>query len=254
MVYLIIGVGLNQAEGIVWDCNRPWPSLELFMPGRAIKNANDPRFYEAEIMFLRTFKFFWPLFLSNTSLNVVYDAELESSLWVATYKGTLSELAPSVPGGVKMTGIPSFPYYKSGYDRQQYDMFWADNFTNAEFVGFVDTDCAFITYIDREDLFENGKPVVNGREGIHPDESKAKWSNATYTTLGILEPFRTMSYFPVIIKTAHLPLIRNYIAKRHGKTFDEAFRDVIQVSERGYSQFNIMTTYLWAFHRDEYTW
>lgn len=44
-------------------------------------------------------------------------------------------------------------------------MFWADNYTSSEFVGFVDTDAVFLTYIDREDLFEDGKPVVNARSG-----------------------------------------------------------------------------------------
>jgi hypothetical protein len=45
-------------------------------------------------------------------------------------------------------------------------MFWADNFTSREFVGFVDTDAVFLAYVDREDLFEDGKPVVNARSGI----------------------------------------------------------------------------------------
>jgi hypothetical protein len=47
--------------------------------------------------------------------------------------------------------------------KQEYLMFWADNFTSAEYVGFVGTDTVFLTYVDREDLFENGKPLVNGR-------------------------------------------------------------------------------------------
>jgi hypothetical protein len=44
-------------------------------------------------------------------------------------------------------------------------MFNADNWTTAEYVAFADTDCVFITYVDREDLFEDGLPVINARSG-----------------------------------------------------------------------------------------
>lgn len=36
-----------------------------------------------------------------------------------------------------------------------------------------------------------------------------------------------------------------------GKTFDEVFEEV---AARQYSQFNVMCTYLWYHHRDEYKW
>lgn len=181
---------------------------------------------------------------------VAYDLEAGDSEWIRQFRATVDSLPVKITGGVKWVGIPPFPYYKTGHDRQQYDMFWADNFTKAEYVGFVDTDCAFITYVDREDLFEDGKPVVVARGGFRYFDSV--FSNVTYNTLGILEPFRTMSYFPVIIKTSHLALIRNFIAKYHNMSFDEVFRTVILAQE--FSQFNIMCTYLWAHHRDEYVW
>ena len=38
-------------------------------------------------------------------------------------------------------------YYRRGIDRQQLLMFWADNFTTAEYVGFADTDAVLLTYI-----------------------------------------------------------------------------------------------------------
>jgi hypothetical protein len=44
-------------------------------------------------------------------------------------------------------------------------MFWADQYTDDEYVGFGDSDCLFYTHIDREDIFEDGKPVVHGRIG-----------------------------------------------------------------------------------------
>lgn len=81
-------------------------------------------------------------------------------------------------------------------------MLWADNFTRSEYVGFVDADTVFISYVDREgeaalvtflllshvqslfsrdalhlatDLFENGKPVMHGRIGV---DKTSPWANA----------------------------------------------------------------------------
>lgn len=139
-----------------------------------------------------------------------------------------------------MLNEPSI-YYRSGHDRQQLMMFWADNYTQSEYVGFVDTDCVFLTYIDREDLFEGGKPVVNGRSGFHdPNDAWSKIPQSTYSATGILEPMRCMSYFPVIIKTAHFKDMREYISKHHGKPFNDVFHDII--STQGFCQFCIMVS------------
>ena len=48
--------------------------------------------------------------------------------------------------------------YRTGLDRQQWYMFWADNFTRSEYVGFVDADTLFITYVDREGAWARPPP------------------------------------------------------------------------------------------------
>lgn len=108
--------------------------------------------------------------------------------------------------------------------------------------------------LDREDLFEDGKPVVNARSGAHCCDVWALMPQGTYLFTGILEPMRCMSYFPVIIKTAHLKEMREFISRHHnGKPFNEVFRDVITAYSY-YSQFNIMCAYLFHYHRDDYKW
>jgi hypothetical protein len=98
-------------------------------------------------------------------LVIVNHAETKDTGFVNEVKNTIYGEAHKIPGGVNVIPIPMTEYCKLGYDRQQFNMFWADNFTNYEFIGFIDTDAAFVTYVDREDLWENGKPVINGRSG-----------------------------------------------------------------------------------------
>jgi len=144
-------------------------------------------------------------------------------------------------------------FYSKGYDRQQLLMFWADNYTSAEYVGFVDTDCLFITYVDISDLFEDGLPVINGRIGYNNRKPWSQVPGATYAITGHEEPMRCMSYFPVIIKTKHLKEIREFISEHNGRRpFNEVFREF--ADRAFYSQFNLMCTYLWSFRRDEYRW
>jgi hypothetical protein len=167
-------------------------------------------------------------------------------------------LAPILATAVKRHDVRAIfgdpaPFRLKGSDRQQWYMLWADNFTSADYVGFVDSDTVFSSVITKEDLFVDGKPkaiVIHGKPLL------SFWKltpNQTLFAIGKKEPFKGMSYFPVIIKTAHLKPMREHITRTVGTTdFDEAYK---RIAMRGaYSQFNLMLTYLWYFHRDEYFW
>ena len=73
-----------------------------------------------------------------------------------------------IPGGIRVSHSDPSEWYHRATDRQQLMMLWADNFTSSEYA-FVDSDAVFLTAVDREDLFEDGKPVINGRLGPHDE-------------------------------------------------------------------------------------
>ncbi len=227
---------------MVWNCTREWPQIDLFLPVSLNRGSGDAsRFYEYEFLFLRSLSLFWPFDLSRTSLNVIVDAEVNETVAFRELVATLPAYTSKITSGVKISLSPPSHYYRHGHDRQQRMMFWADNYTTAEYVGFVDTDCVFLTHIDREDLFEDGRPVVNGRVGV--EHWRLPWGHmpeGTFRSTGILEPMRCMSYFPVIIKTAHLAEIRDFISKFWNMPFDQAFYH--HMSDGFYSQFNIMVS------------
>ena len=255
-------------------CDRPWPSLELFLPialaephGKN-REAQQMRRRNAEfgVWLMRSLFLFWPLERSRTTLRLIFDEEvgptmpqgnfthLHRAAWnainfyVRQYQKYHPSFLPSSWFRENFTAISTV--YKKGYDRQQWLMFWADNFTTAEYVGFIDTDTLFTTYVDREDLFDHGRPVVNGRIGVNP---RPPWSHVPANTLnftGVLEPMRCMSYFPVVIKTAHLVDFRRYIETLHGRPFDAVFERLFAANGMN-SQFNIMCAYLYTHRRSE---
>ncbi len=146
---------------------------------------------------------------------------------------------------------PSTYYGRNGHDRQQLIMFWADNFTEAEYIGFVDTDTFFVAPVDRADLFEGQKPVIIGMYGMDRKKLWRKVPRSTAYTLKQPEVLRCMFYFPVIIRSRHLRQLREFIYETHGQNMNDFFQSLKQ---RPYSQFNIMCNYLWYHHRDEYAW
>lgn len=233
-------------------CPQTWPQLQLFLPLNTHNNFWKMYFFQSLLLF-------WPLEISHTGVVIVADEEVRTHTeqHVRPY---ITSTASRIPGGLTLTYNPPSIYYgDKGYDRQQYIMFYPENYTSAEYVGFVDTDTMFFTYVGYTDLFEGGKPIIHGRSG--PFGKEEFWayvnlwkamSQSTLDLLGIAEPTRCMAYFPVVIKASHLIELRAFLERRHGLSFPELF--LKHLIGMHYSQFNIMCTYLWAYHQDEYVW
>lgn len=292
---LLTGLGpflpQSNADNAVheWDCERSWPDLELFLPV-LLHDAN--RAQEWKELFLRTYLLFWPIERSKTKLLFLVDEEQRHHTGLTFLRDTIANhTALSKYTRIDFNNPPPEYYGGGGHNRQQYLMFWADNFTTSEFVGFVDTDCFFLTYVDREDIFEEGyenqsgkgdaskvisssdgsgsgnsgggggkkvmKPVVVGKSG-DPNKKFNRdplWHQITATTfdvLGVLEPMKCMAYFPVVVKTKHIKALREYLEKKYNLPFYEVFQKYILT--RRYSQFNIFCAYLFHFHQDDYMW
>ncbi len=228
--------------------------LQLFVPLTASHHK------EFQEQLLRSLLFFYPL--KSINLLAILDEEENTTQLVQHLKQETKDFQNFVikynkhtpfycdteDSCKKKNGSNKFVY---GRNRQQLIMFWADNFTQYELVGFVDTDTFFITPVIQEDLFEKGKPVINALHAITRHRWWEQIKNTTENALGKVEQFRCMSYFPVIIKTKHLKDLRATIQKRHGLSFNEYFRSI---KTELYSQFNIMCNYLWYHHRNEYAW
>lgn len=264
------------------NCSRVWPKLELFLPIKIVddvsnsskNNLQHSRNMEWSNIFLRTFVLFWPT-VSNTEIRLIVDAEVNSNIGtsvalnthVLAFLNSTTRILDTYFPRIRVSfNQPFLNVYNTGHDRQQYLMFYADNFTStsSEFVGFVDSDTSFHSFVDREDIFEDNKPVIHGRlqrwKSHGTDKDKRHWAFMTKKALGLEEPMLCMNYFPVVFKITHLKALRDFITQRFKKrTFAEAFRHFTE-SESGdtkigrYSQFNIMCTFMWWFQRDSYTW
>lgn len=121
--------------------------------------------FEAEFrqQFLASFMLFYPL--SGAHLTIVMDEEVQMDHQFAARLSP--ELASvGVANDIKFAQPDPITYHNQGHDRQQLLMFWADNFTKTEYVGFADTDTVFVTQVTEADLFDDlGRPRIIGFVG-----------------------------------------------------------------------------------------
>lgn len=239
-----------------YSCNQHWHDIELFLP---MGLQHDYRLGEWKDVFLHTFSLFWPMEVSNTKLLVLLDQEYSNHSYVKTIEDTLHQHHHlRNRSRIVYNDVPSIYYDDSGWKRQQYTMMYADNYTNAEYVGFVDTDTMFVTYVHSSDIFENGKPIINGKTG-DPNQAIEReepvWKEIMYTTyeiVGVKEPMKCMSYWPVVIKTKHIKAFREFLERKFKLPFYEVMR--LHISKKWFGQFDMFCAYLYYHHQDEYTW
>ena len=232
--------------------NDPWnkvPSLELVI--RA--NAHPYLIRQYSTWFLKSLKLFWPE--NWLKLTLVLDEERKED---HAEGNRLSKVWPYPKIAFRKPGDPAI-YTHSQRRRMYLSYFYPDDYTTAEYVGFVDTDTMFTTVVTPEMLFADGKPTVQARFGRPNFEIRYEcWSDVSEYVLGHKEVLQCMTYFPVVMKVAHIVEMREFVAKRHGKPFLEIFKktfDFKNPSKNGADclcQYSIMCNYVWYYHRDEY--
>eukprot|EP01031_Cornospumella_fuschlensis_P023573 gene23573-28583_t len=254
-------VALNR--NLAWDCHRPWPDhamyLTLFLPSRSEKETRhqwpahlSPEYHE---IFLRGAMLFYPWKVAKTPLVIMIDAEMKNSTELKEDVIDVIERGKQDFGSVfpetrVVFNDPIKKVYGTGYSRMQYLGFYADKYIKEEYILFVDSDAFFHSYVDREDLWENGKAIIQAR---FSERNYDVFRRKTLEALGHEEFFSCMSYFPFIIKRAHLADIREAIRQYHNtSTFDEAFAS-FGYEDPG-SQYNIMCIWLYLHKHDEYVW
>ena len=230
-----------------------WPELKLLVP------TFPGGFSELQTTLIRSVQFFWPL--EHLQIVVVLDDTVYSNeeerdnmtTWVKTF---FNKDVKSVE--VRYNPRTNHSFYGTGWFIQQLIMFWADNFTDAEYVGFVDDDSLFSMAVLSSDIFDSkGRPRVFSR--YHTGSEQYHWLRDYFDqanfAFGWPAYINAMAYFPVIVKRNHLPLIRTEILRLHPEYnhFDDFFIAVVK-RQKQLSQFAMMFEYLWHYKRDEYDW
>lgn len=137
-----------------------------------------------------------------------------------------------------------------GYLTQQICKVNADQYTDADIIYFVDSDCCFSRENRPADYFTDRKPVML----ITPYAelgAAVPWKPITEKVLKIECPYETMRRLPFVFKGNLLAPFRKYVAAVQGKSI-EAY--ILEQPGRAFSEFNALGAWAHHFHTEEFFW
>ncbi|XP_013378566.1 uncharacterized protein LOC106150368 [Lingula anatina] len=225
--------GSNSNIPGVWNSV---PTLELFL------RMYHKHHHLYEKIFKPSLMLFWP---RHIRVMVILDNESKED---HALEATIRD-SPPFPKVFFEDPYPEI-YNHRGPSRMQRSMFYPENYTKAEYVGYVDTDTLFVTVVTPEDLFRDGKPIVVGVIGQFLTKEWGMTTMKHYNLFGTGEVMKCMSYFPVIIKVKHVVECRHYLERLHKKSFDAIIKEISV--DNLFSQFSIMCQCIYTLHRKEY--
>ena len=125
VIFVASCTGLNTDVSIQphVNCARSWPELELFLPVSIRPETESTRNGEFLRIFIRSFLLFWPLTISNTTISLYFDEEVQHTADFLRAKESLTSAIKQ--SGHKETSFrivfnkPTVYYNDRGYDRQQ---------------------------------------------------------------------------------------------------------------------------------------
>jgi hypothetical protein len=140
--------------------------------------------------------------------------------------------------------------YRDDYLGQQVTKLYADEYSDADLICHVDSDCVFRRPTTPADLMHNGRPVQlyepYARLGRH-----VPWRALTEAFLGFDVPLEFMRRPPYAYPRWLYPRLRDFCAVAHGTTIDTY---VLRRPPRGFSEFNALGGYAWRHHRTAFHW
>mmetsp|Transcript_25498 Transcript_25498/g.53712 ORF Transcript_25498/g.53712 Transcript_25498/m.53712 type:complete len:506 (+) Transcript_25498:364-1881(+) len=200
--------------------------------------------------------------INNNINNGINDNNNNHDDTVSQHKPNSKPNSDDVRVSVGFNSRTNKTLYGPGWYIQQLIMLWADNFTESEYIGFVDDDTMFTSAINPYDLFDqHGRPrvVVQAAGGTRLQDTT--YNQASQHAFQRPPRLYSMTYFPVVIKRKHFALLRQHLLAIHPEhsVFDEfftahVFRGPDNTVPQPVCQFCLLADYVYEAHRSEYSW
>lgn len=142
------------------------------------------------------------------------------------------------------------PDYRDDYLGQQVTKLHADEFTDADFICHVDSDCVFTRPTKPVDLFQGRLPRVNMTPYATLDRH-LPWRGITEAFIGERVEYEFMRDPPYTFPCWLYGAVRRHALSRHGTSIDQY---VVDRPPRGFSEINALAAYAYVYERDSLAW
>lgn len=140
----------------------------------------------------------------------------------------------------KIHWVPDSP---NGYITQQVVKLRAHEYTDSEFILFVDSDCIFNTPFSPESYMRDGNPVLLKTKYGNLGGAEA-WKSITESFVGWSVEYEYMRRLPWMYRRDTLIAFRN--------AFPEIQSKLTQIKDRGFSEFNAIGAFIDRYEQDKY--
>jgi hypothetical protein len=140
--------------------------------------------------------------------------------------------------------------YRDDYLGQQASKLLADNFTDADYVCHVDSDCIFDRPTTPLDLMLDGRPRMLKRPSAQLGRAYP-WRKPTEKFLGWSVTDDFMQQQPFLFPRWLYPAVRRHALAVHGCDIETYIESQ---PPRGFSEYNVLGAFAWAYHRERFAW
>jgi len=132
------------------------------------------------------------------------------------------------------------------YMGQQVTKLEADQYSHADYILHVDSDCIFTKKFSPDNFFCDGKPIILREEHV-----LSPWPRCAERALGWYEDAEYMRRLPIIYPRWLYKEFRVWMEMRHGMRVNEW---VMAQPNREFSEFNTLGQWAYKFHKDKFAW
>lgn len=159
----------------------------------------------------------------------------------------------SVPPVGKSERIIKIKNHPKGYLYQQLIKLLADQYSDAEFITYMDSDTVFTKPVAPDDLIENfRKPIWPYTPYVVLNTPETdNWRRITSAAAGYEVEYEFMRRHPITIPRWALCAYRVWFLNHHKKLIDNY---IMSVDGNNFSEFNSIGAFLWGEHHDKIAW
>jgi Family of unknown function (DUF6492) len=140
--------------------------------------------------------------------------------------------------------------YRDDYLGQQATKLHADQFTDADFICHIDSDCVFTRWVSPEDFVVDDKPGIMMRP-LERLRRERPWLKPTEKFLGTPVAFDFMCHPPFTFPRWLYARVREHSVTQHGQDVETYLE---RQPPRGFSEFNVLGALAWLRWRERFAW
>jgi hypothetical protein len=145
--------------------------------------------------------------------------------------------------------IHTVKHYNNDYLGQQATKLLADQYSDADLILFIDSDCLVVKNITPESFLKDGKPFILKTKYSEMEGDVLAWREITAKALGFIPEYEYMRRLPLMYWREHLSQLRNAMQVKHKKSLEDY---ITSQPANSFSEFNALGAFCEYFYSDKY--